>query len=60
MFRRTDTRWAPWIAIDGNDKQSARIAALNAIADRLEAHVPMDPPPLDPELEKLARKALGV
>ena len=60
MFRRTDTRWAPWIAIDGNDKQSARIAALNAIADRLEAHVPMDPPPLDPELEKLARKALGL
>ena len=60
MFRRTDTRWAPWIAIDGNDKQSARIAALNAIADRLEAHVPMDPPPLDPELEKLARKALGI
>ena len=29
-------------------------------ADRLEAHVPMDPPPLDPELEKLARKALGI
>lgn len=60
MFRRTDTRWGPWIVIDGNDKESARIAALNAIADRLEAHVPMDPPPLDPKLEKLARKALGI
>lgn len=59
MFRRTDTRWAPWIPIDGNDKEAARIAALTAIADRLQAHVPMEPPPLDPELEKVAKKALG-
>jgi polyphosphate kinase 2 (PPK2 family) len=59
MFKRTDTRWGPWIVIDGNDKQSARIAALTAIADALEAHVPMDPPPIDPELEKIARAALG-
>lgn len=60
MFRRTDTRWAPWHVIDGNDKKAARIAALTVIADRLEAAVPMDPPPLDPELEKVARKALGI
>lgn len=59
MFRRTDTRWGPWHVIDGNDKKAARIAALTIIADRLEAAVPMDPPPLDPELEKIARKALG-
>ncbi|MES2055478.1 MAG: polyphosphate kinase [Pseudomonadota bacterium] len=58
MFRRTDTRWAPWCAIDGNNKKAARIAALNAIADRLEAHIDMTPPPLDPKVEKLARKAL--
>lgn len=60
MFRRTDTRWAPWHVIDGNDKKSARIAALTLIADRLEAAVPMDPPPLDPALEKVARQALGL
>lgn len=60
MFRRTDTRWGPWHVIDGNDKKSARIAALTVIADRLEANVPMDPPALDPELEKAARKALGL
>lgn len=60
MFRRTDTRWAPWVAVDGNDKRAARIAALSAIADRLEAHVDMTPPPLDPEVEKVARKALGL
>lgn len=59
MFRRTDTRWGPWIVIDGNDKKAARIAALTAVVDRLEAHVPMDAPPLDPELEKVAKKALG-
>ena len=60
MFRRTDTRWAPWHVIDGNDKKAARIAALEMIARRLEATVPMDPPPLDPELEKVARAALGL
>lgn len=60
MFKRTDTRWAPWTVIDGNDKKSARIAALTAIADRLEAHVSMAPPPVDPALEKVARKALGL
>lgn len=59
MFQRTDTRWAPWVAIDGNDKKAARIAALTAIADRLEAHVDMTPPPLDPTLEQVAKHALG-
>lgn len=58
MFRRTDTRWAPWHAIDGNNKKAARIAALTVIADRLEAAVDMKPPELDPKVEKLARPAL--
>lgn len=60
MFKRTDTRWAPWTVIDGNDKKSARIVALTAIADRLEAHVSMEPPPVDPALQKVASKALGL
>jgi len=59
MFRRTDTRWAPWIAIDGNDKKAARIAALTAIADRLEMNVPLDPPPLDPAVAEAAKAAFG-
>ncbi|WP_404339261.1 polyphosphate kinase 2 family protein [Sphingomonas sp. MMS12-HWE2-04] len=59
MFRETDTKHAPWTVIDGNHKKSARIAALEAIADQLEAHVPMDPPELDPELAKMAKKVLG-
>lgn len=58
MFERTDTKLAPWTVIDGNDKKAARIAALTAIAEQLEAKVPMEPPPLDREVEKVARKAL--
>lgn len=57
MFERTDTRWAPWLAIDGNDKKTARIAALTAIADSLEASVPMDPPAASAETAALARQA---
>ena len=58
MFRRTDTRWAPWHVVDGNSKKPARVAALTLIADALEAAVDMTPPPLDPEVEKVARAAL--
>lgn len=59
MFERTDTRWAPWIVIDGNNKKAARIAALTAIADTLEKAVSMTPLPADPELIALAEAALG-
>lgn len=59
MLERTNTCAAPWTVIDGNCKKAARIAALSAIADALEANVPMIPPPLDPEVEKVAREALG-
>lgn len=58
MFERTSTRTASWTVIDGNDKKAGRIAALTAIADQLEKHVPMEPPELDPEVLKVARKAL--
>jgi len=59
MFERTSTKAAPWTVIDGNDKKAGRIAALTAIADVLEKCVPMDPPELDPEVMKVAKKALG-
>ena len=59
MFAQTDTRWAPWHVVDGNDKKAARIAALTIIADALEKAVPLEPPPLSPDLEKLARAKLG-
>lgn len=59
MFAQTNTRWAPWKVIDGNNKKAARIAALTHIADTLEAAVPMTPPELDPATVKLAQKAFG-
>jgi polyphosphate kinase 2 (PPK2 family) len=59
MFERTDTRWAPWTVIDGNNKKSARIAALTAVADSLEAAAPAKPPELPAEIEALARHAFG-
>jgi polyphosphate kinase 2 (PPK2 family) len=59
MLAHTDTRWAPWHVIDGNNKKSARIAALTAIADALERAVPLTPPEASPELEEVARAAFG-
>lgn len=59
MFAQTDTRWAPWKVIDGNNKKAARIAALTHVAEALEACVPMTPPDLDPAVAKLAADAFG-
>lgn len=59
MFRETDTRWAPWTVIDGNDKKSARIAVLRAVIDALKAHVPADPPRMRPEMEQAAQEFLA-
>ena len=59
MFERTDTRWAPWTIIDGNNKKSARIAALTAVAEALETACPPTPPEADAEVGRLAREAFG-
>lgn len=59
MFARTDTGGAPWTVINGNDKKAARIHALTEVAEQLAAAVDMTPPPLDAELERVARAALG-
>ncbi|MFM9852606.1 MAG: polyphosphate kinase 2 family protein [Sphingomonadaceae bacterium] len=59
MFERTDTRWAPWVVIDANNKKAARIAVLKAVADALERNVSMTPVAADPELIAIAETALG-
>jgi polyphosphate kinase 2 (PPK2 family) len=59
MFKYTDTRWAPWKVIDGNNKKAARIAALNYVADTLEAVLPDDLPEANSELVSLAEDAFG-
>jgi polyphosphate kinase 2 (PPK2 family) len=58
MLEATDTRWAPWRVIDGNDKKAARIAALSRVAEELSAALPAEPPPLRPEMEQLAQSLL--
>ncbi|HEX7821574.1 MAG TPA: polyphosphate kinase [Sphingobium sp.] len=59
MFRHTDSKHAPWTVIDGNDRKAGRIAALTAIVEALEAHVPMKSPAVDPAVVKLAQDAFG-
>lgn len=59
MFAHTDTRWAPWHVIDGNNKKAARIAALTLIADKLEKAISMVPPPAGPDLVALAKATFG-
>lgn len=59
MFEKTSTRWAPWTVINGDNKKAARLMALEALADQLEARVPMDPPSVDIKLQTLAEEALG-
>ena len=44
LFNQTDTRWAPWTIIDGNDETGGSIAALAAIADQFEKAMPSAPP----------------
>lgn len=44
LFRHTDTRWAPWRVIDGNDLTSGTISALTAIADMYDKAMPAEPP----------------
>jgi polyphosphate kinase 2 len=51
MFRRTDTRWAPWTTIKSNDKKRARINAMRAFLSRFDyagkdAEVVGEPDPL--------------
>lgn len=59
MFERTDTTKAPWKVIDTNNKKAARIAAMTYVCEQLEAAVPMEGQPLDPEVVKLAKAAFG-
>ncbi len=59
MFKKTDTKHAPWHVIDNNHRKAGRIAALTYVADRLEALVPMDMPTADAEVVKLAEAAFG-
>lgn len=57
MFAATDTRWAPWHAIDAGHRKHARLAALEHVAAVLGKAVPATPPEADPALLAAAREA---
>ncbi len=59
MFERTHRPAAPWVVIEGNDDEAARIKAITAIADALELGLDLTPAPLDPALVREAEKVLG-
>ena len=42
----SDTRWSPWVMVDGNDETQAAITALSAIADAWADAMPAEPPHL--------------
>ncbi|MFN3619817.1 polyphosphate kinase 2 family protein [Sphingorhabdus sp.] len=59
MFKRTNTHWAPWTVIDGNNQKSARIAVLKHVIHELEKSVPQAFPDADPQILALAQKTIG-
>jgi polyphosphate kinase 2 (PPK2 family) len=42
----SDTRWSPWLIIDGDNEEQAAVAALSAIADAWADAMPAEPPHL--------------
>lgn len=59
MFEQTHTATTPWTIINGDKKKPARIAALQAIHDRLALVTPSEPPEPSEEVMRLARSAFG-
>ena len=39
MLIRTSTDYAPWIAVEGNDKYDARLKVLETVIDALEKRI---------------------
>ncbi len=59
LFRQTDTRWAPWQAIDANDPVAAQIGALAAIAGHMEKALPSAPPAVGDTIVPFALQQRG-
>jgi AMP-polyphosphate phosphotransferase len=59
MFVQTDTRWAPWTVIDGNNQKSARIAVLEHVLASMKSHVPQEFPEVNADVAELAKKVFG-
>lgn len=59
MFAQTNTRWAPWTVVDGNNQKAARIAVLEHVLASMKTKIPQDFAEIDPEVEALAKEAFG-
>jgi polyphosphate kinase 2 (PPK2 family) len=46
LRKNSHTRWSPWHFINGDDEESAAVAALTAISDAWAAAMPAEPPRL--------------
>jgi polyphosphate kinase 2 (PPK2 family) len=44
MVSHSDTRWSPWVMIDGTDERSAARMTLEALVKAWEDGIPADPP----------------
>ena len=60
MFDKTSTKAAPWTVIAADDKKTARLAGIEAVIAALGDGVDLTYPPVDPELRRVAEKALEV
>jgi polyphosphate kinase 2 (PPK2 family) len=60
MMAETSTKHAPWHLIPANNKPFGRIAAFRILAGRLGKDVSLEPRPIDPDLMKEAKRALGL
>jgi len=60
MMEETSTKYAPWHLIPANNKPFGRIATFRVIKDRLGKDVSLEPRPIDPDLMKEAKRALGL
>jgi polyphosphate kinase 2 (PPK2 family) len=60
MMAETSTKRAPWHLIPANDKPFSRVAAFRILGERLGKGVSLEPRPIDPNLMKQAKRALGL
>jgi len=60
MMEETSTKVAPWHLIPANNKPYGRIAAFRILADTLGKGVSLEPRPIEADLLKEAKRALGL
>ena len=60
MLEATSTTLAPWNVVAANHKWFARLEVLELVTSALANGVDIAPPPLDPEIQKLAMVKLGI